>query len=68
MDIYDIINIFSGPSDSGLSQIRTQYKKPLYKGHILRFQNATSPVVLIQFEPPKRTTVESYYNESQGTL
>ena len=29
---------YSGTSDSGLSQMRTQYDKPLYKGHNLWFQ------------------------------
>ena len=39
----------SGTSNSGLSQIRTQYNKPLYKGHGLRFQYN----FYIHFEPPK---------------
>ena len=34
--IKDLKIVCRGPSDSGLSQIRTQYNKPLYKGQDLR--------------------------------
>ena len=33
--------VSSGTPDSGLSQIRTQYNKHLYKGQDLRFQNTS---------------------------
>jgi hypothetical protein len=46
--------VYSGTSDSGLSQIRTQYNKPLYKGQDLRSQNTyTLLIVLVHFGPPK---------------
>ena len=35
-------HVYSGTSDSGLSQIRTQHNKPLYKGHDLRSHNNSS--------------------------
>ena len=37
-----IKSLYSGTSDSGLSQIRTQYDKPLYKGQDIRYQNTSS--------------------------
>ena len=46
--------LFGGTSDCGLSQIRTQYNIPLYKGHSLRSQNnPPPPIVLVHFAPPK---------------
>ena len=39
--------LYSGPSDSGLSEITTLYNEPLYKGH-----GYFLPIVPICFEPP----------------
>ena len=43
-------------SDSGLSQIRTQFNKPLYKGHNLRSQYI---IPTIHFEPPKEENLST---------
>ena len=42
---------YSQTSDSGPSEIGTQYNKPLYKG---RFSRSQIIMVLIHFEPPRR--------------
>ena len=46
--------VYSQTSDSGPSEIGTQYNKPLYKGHFSRSQIIGLPMVLIHFEPPRR--------------
>ena len=45
---------YSQTSDSGPSEIGTQYNKPLYKGRFSRSQIIGLPMVLIHFEPPRR--------------
>ena len=45
---------YSPTSDSGPSEIGTQYNKPLYKGRFSRSQIIGLPMVLIHFEPPRR--------------
>ena len=49
------IHVYSGPSDGGLSQIRTQYNKPLYKGHDLQ----SHEIHTIHFEPPKEESLST---------
>ena len=51
---YDIAMVYSQTSDSGPSEIGTQYNKALYKGHFSRSQIIGLPMVLIHFEPPRR--------------
>ena len=46
--------VYSQTSNSGPSEIGTQYNKPLYKGHFSRSQIIGLPMVLIHFEPPRR--------------
>ena len=55
---------YSGTSYSGLSLIRTQYNKPLYKGQDLRSHNMSSLIVLIHFEPPKEDNLLTKNKES----
>ena len=45
---------YSKTSDSGPSEIGTVYNRPLYKGHCLRSQIFTLPIVLIHLQPPRR--------------
>ena len=45
---------YSKTSDSGSSEIGTVYNRSLYKGHCLRSQIFTLPIVLIHLQPPKR--------------
>ncbi len=46
--------IYSKTSDSGPSEIGTQYIKPLNKGRFSRSQIIGLPIVVIHFEPPRR--------------
>ena len=46
--------VYSETSDSGPSEIGTQYNKPLNKGRFSRSQVIGFPIVLIHFEPPRR--------------
>ncbi len=48
------ISVCSKTSDSGPSEIGTQYNKPLNKGRFSRSQIIGLPIVLIHFEPPRR--------------
>ena len=43
-----------GTSDGGPSEIGIVYNRPLYKGHCLRSQLFTLPIVLIHLQPPRR--------------
>ena len=45
---------YSKTSDSGPSEIGTQYNKPLYKGRFSRSQIIGLSMVLIHFELPRR--------------
>ena len=44
--------MYSGTSDSGPSEIGTQYNRPLYKGQGPK--NLLPYILLIHFEPPTR--------------
>ena len=46
--------VYSQTSDSGPSEIGTQYNKPLYKGRFSRSQIFGLPMVLIHCEPQRR--------------
>ncbi len=46
--------IYSKTSDSGPSEIGTQYNKPLNKGRFSMPQIIGLPIVLMHFEPPRR--------------
>ena len=52
-------NLYSQTSDSGPSEIGTQYNKPLYKGRFSRSHIIGLPMVLIRFEPPRRGQLTS---------
>ena len=45
---------YSETSDSGPSKIGTVYNIPLYKGHCLRSQMFTLPILSIHLQPPRR--------------
>ena len=46
--------VYSETTDSGPSEIGTQYNKPLNKGRFSRSQIIGLPIVLIHFEHPRR--------------
>ena len=45
---------YSKTSNSGPSEIGTVYNRPLYKGHCLKSQIFTLPIVSILLQPPRR--------------
>ncbi len=52
--MYNYNYVYSKTSDSGPSELGTQYNKPLNKGRFSRSQIIGLPIVLIHFEPPRR--------------
>ena len=55
MYVHVQVRVYSGTSDSGLSQMRTQYNKPLYKGQDLQSQYNSYNT----FEPPKEENLST---------
>ena len=59
---------YSETSDSGSSEIGTQYDRPLYKGHRSSLPKIVLTIALIHFEPPKEDNVSTKDKTSEFIL